>query len=46
MPTDRERANARAYLAKVAELRRAVNRDDWTTVALLATELESWDFEA
>lgn len=42
----RTTANTLAHRIKVSELRAAVGRADWSLVALLATELDGWDFDA
>ena len=39
-------ANTLAHRIKVSELRAAVGRADWSLVALLASELDGWDFDA
>lgn len=38
--------NIAAYRAKERELRAAVRDWNWSLVALLATELDGWDFNA
>ena len=43
---DAQRANTTAHREKERELRHAVNRADWSLVALLASELDGWDFDA